>query len=427
MTVINFPSVPATPDFPKTVDSIQFPLSAMWGLPANVALKAGFVECSNRKERREFKKLHREMRKARYAELCKRLGAHKVIACDIGSNSVFIYNADGSTTEETSEISRTDFLNLAFAGAEPGVVLVIEEAHMRPRNLRSKAQSFSYDELAEFFMKALDKDIYVYMFPQMSTPKARGFLSGSGAKKSDFHDCQAICNMAINHQNLCSLRQFVPLSVQQFTLINKQRTADLDLLNDDVNKLRNNAYDVKDPDSIFHQRVQAVRQHLFKTLNPTQLEMMKLVPTKSGTLAAPKGPSYNKVAFLLITLIHPNGDLRRTSEQRKVPNWRYTKENLMGATCYHMSAGVTASNLKYHLHRHTSFRIQRTLVDVKGDSKAYKPLTTADQVQLSAVRAEFWRNVRDIWREMRQFVLEQHAASVVIQFPFRSNQDDLAA
>ena len=68
-----------------------------------------------------------------------------------------------------------------------------------------------------------------------------------------------------------------------------------------------------------------------------------------GILNYTNETTMKQIYNIINTLILPTtGELRVRSDINKVPYWKYAKQVYFGLTPYHMHAGVTASNYKYH-------------------------------------------------------------------------------
>ena len=102
------------------------------------------------------------------------------------------------------------------------------------------------------------------------------------------------------------------------------------------------------------------------------------------------------------TLIVPStGDLRVRSDINKVPHWKYAKKVYFGLTPYHMHAGVTASNYKYHKRKAGSSCKKSMSLESKN---AVKNLDDVREIREAMKESD--RHLRDLWRTARKMIVE---------------------
>ena len=120
---------------------------------------------ANRQQRREFNKLRRRYKTQRYQMLLKALKERQIVVADLGKVQAHYYNAADDRGLDASVVTHEQLLNLDIPGLKPGMILIIEKAHLCARNPRSKSQTFTYNQLFELFELAEEKDILIYAFP----------------------------------------------------------------------------------------------------------------------------------------------------------------------------------------------------------------------------------------------------------------------
>lgn len=379
-------------------------------LPASITQHLGIEAPGNRKQRRQRNKLVRFYRKGRRQELLKRINSGKVITVDLGKNNVHIYNA---ATKEEYKLSYERFVNLDIDGLDESYVIVMEEAHYRARGESSKAQALEYDQLLQLFDNAYAKGVLLYMFPQCNTPKARGFAFGVTAKPADdIQDCIAIADMVINRTAMASLREFVPISMEQFKDISAARSAEVYRLNADLNYWRNFGYyyDERDTNPL-GQLIVGCAHYLSDVLTDTQKDLLRFSFGKKGQIIEP-GKWYNKIAYLLMTVVSMDDDgnlvTRTRADNGLVPNWRFVAQRWLGFSPYHFKAGTAASNVKMHmLQKHTSFRVERPKVDPKKDDSPRVAWNDETHALLQDARIRFRNDFKVIWEHVKQYALGQ--------------------
>jgi hypothetical protein len=119
--------------------------------------------------------------------------------CDFGSGYFHAWR-DGSCIK----LMPQDFASLDFAN--PGDVVIIENAHMQPKK-ESLAQVFTFDELMKIKETAVRKKISIRLWFHSQTPKWRAML-GMG-DKSDAVDAETIARIA-QRRGIIDLQYFNP-------------------------------------------------------------------------------------------------------------------------------------------------------------------------------------------------------------------------
>jgi hypothetical protein len=379
-------------------------------LPASVTQHLGVEAPGNRKQRRARRKLIRFYHKDRKQELQNRINSGKVFTVDLGKNSVHVYDC---STKKQYKISFDDFVNLNIEGLDSSCLVVMEESHYRSRGETSKAQALEYEQLLQLFDNAYEKGVMLYMFPQCNTPKARGFKFGVTAKPADdIQDCIAIADMVINRTDMASLREFVPISMEQFKSISAGRSADIQQLNEDANYWRNFDYYYADrATNPLGQLIVGCADYLAGVLTDTQKELLRFSFGKKGQLTGPGG-WYNKVAYLIMTVVSMDDDGNLIARTRKdnglVPNWRYVAQRLLGFSPYHFKAGTAASNVKMHmLQKHANYRIERPKIDPKKEDSKRVAWNDETHALLQDSRIRFRKDFKAIWEHVKHYALGQ--------------------
>ena len=412
----------------NVIDTSRFNLL----LPKILRKHSNVGQPQNRQERREFNKLIRRYKTEQYQKLLTALSERNIIAFDLGKTSAHYYNATEDAGVDASVVTHEQFLKLDVPGLKRGSVVIIEKAHLGARNPRSKSQTFEYEELFELFELAEERGILIYAFPHRQTPKARGFIFGTGEKPaSDYYDCKAIAEYCIRHPNLASLSEFIPISDEQFEHLKDHKSDVVSQLNDEINQLRAVNYEYAEENNAFHHRIASIRQYLFEKGDDEIRDVLQLEEKKAGGLKKNK-TSHNRTSDLAILFFRIDGTVRHTT----LPTWNYTKQHYLGCSPYRQKAGVTASNIKYWLHsKLKQFRVARPLINREGtgktasedEKKAYAPWDATTQVELTQKRGAFWVLIKRIWTLMRDYPeieMDRERLEVVVR---TSSPEPLAA
>lgn len=308
----------------------------------------------------------------------------------------FFYDVEG---DNASQLPNEDVINLNLPGIKSGDTIVIEDAHVRTREKLSTAQPFTFEQLSTFKRNADINGISIKLFPQMSTPKARDFAGG--VEKTDINDVQAIaCYLQARPSIIQTLKNFEPVTLEQYRSNNNGNWVDKDALSDDINTARNFGYgDPKQGDysDAITSWIDANISTIFNKLTTEQREMVSMVVKFKGKDNERIDYNRTRLYTLVSTLIRADGGLRLRSDIGKLPYWKYVKEFYFGMTPYHMKGGVAASNVKYHWRRHASGFAKTKRCNVIADGK-YQEFTDA--------RGQFDKDLRALWNLFRGLVLE---------------------
>jgi len=148
----------------------------------------------------------------------------KIYTIDFGKNSLFMYHPSDTVDvcddlinhryDDVVQISRSkdktihEGLMDLIPTIEDNSVLIIENAHMRPRNGRSKAQPFTEDQILSIIEACEHSSIEIRFFPEKSTPTARAFSGINESSKSDEIDVMCLYRWAdMNRDKLHTLKK----------------------------------------------------------------------------------------------------------------------------------------------------------------------------------------------------------------------------
>ena len=334
------------------------------------------------------------------------------IVCDIGKKITHIYNP---RSKNVYKIEHSDFIDLNIPELEFGDAIVIEDAHIRTQEENSLAQAFKLEELQKLGKNADDNGNEVLSFPQKVTPKARKVASlelPELIEKTDANDIQAIAYYLENFEGVFNtLKPFNPISLQEHEKNSSHIYADRDVLTEDSNTARNEKYGIKTDyeDSVVNWIKKYIDKLAFELDEETR-NWSGLVYSKGSKNKPPKllpsltNYSNDKLKFIygvINTILTPSGELRLRSDIKKPPYWKYAKQVYFGLTPYHMHAGVTASNYKYHKRKAGSSCKKSMSLESKN---AVKNLDDVREIRKAMKESD--RHLRDFWRTARKMIVE---------------------
>lgn len=334
----------------------------------------------------------------------------KLFVLDCGQCGSHVFN---SSSNEYHKIEHSDVISLNIPKLDEGDLIVVEEAHMRSQEKNSLAQPFTYDQLKELERNSKDKNIEIRLFPQKSTPTARKVASLENPdllEKTDENDVKAIAHfLKVSPNSFSSLKQFCPTTLDEYSERSKYIFDARTKLNQDINFARNQVYGLKDngySDSV-SKWIKKYSLVLASKLEDSSLrDFVGLELNKNGNALkdAVKNYKSEKLKFLysiVNTILTPDGELRVRPDNGLVPYWKYVKEVYFGITPYHMSAGVTASNYKYHKRKASSPCKHSLSLESKNAMKSLD-----DYNQIKQARTESDKKLRTVWRTVRQMIVE---------------------
>ena len=333
----------------------------------------------------------------------------KFIVCDVGKKQTFVFIPE---LNKHYIISNEDFINLIVPGLS-GHDVVIEAAHLMTQEDNSLAQSWTMPQLEKLRSVADSKGIEILCFPQKVTPKARKIASiGLGEdllEKNDKNDVEAIAFYLKEFPEAYdALKVFDPVEYEDFKKSVSHIYADRDALTEDSNGARNQQYGIKtDYEDYVTQWIKKYITKLAFNLDNETAHWAGLEMNAKGNALKPGLLNYtsDKLKFVygvINTILNPNtGEPRLRSDINKPPYWKYAKEVYFGITPYHMHAGVTASNYKYHKRKAGSLCKKSMSLESKN---AIKNLDDVREIRESMKESD--RHLRDFWRTARKMIVE---------------------
>ncbi len=336
---------------------------------------------------------------------------NKFITCDIGKKETYVFVPE---TKKHYVISNKDFIQLNIPELN-GHDIVIEDAHIRSQEDSSLAHSWTIDQLRELRSVADSKEVEVLCFPQKATPKARKIASiglrENLLPKSDPNDIESIAfYLQEFSEAYYALKVFDPVEYKIFEKKVSHIYADRDYLTEQSNESRNKEYGIgtnPDLDHVSKWIKKYISVLAFNLSNETR-EFWKLDLNKQKTALLPSITSYKNKSVLkaiynvINTILDPNtGKPRLRSDINKPPHWKYAKKVYFGLTPYHMHAGVTASNYKYHKRKAGSSCKKSMNLESKN---AVKNLDDVREIREAMKESD--RHLRDLWRTARKMIVE---------------------
>lgn len=334
---------------------------------------------------------------------------NKFITCDIGKKETYVFVPE---TNNHYVISNEEFIQLNVPELN-GHDIVIEDAHIRAQEENSLAQSWTIEQLKQLRSCADSMDIEILCFPQKVTPKARKVASIGLREdllvKSDPNDIESIAFYLQEFPEAYdALKVFNPVEYKTFEKKVSHIYADRDALTEDSNGARNQQYGIKTDysDAV----VEWIKNYLFKLASELDSDTrewagIELNKNNSGLKDGLKKYTSSKLKFIygvINTLIVPStGEPRVRSDINKVPYWKYAKKVYFGLTPYHMHAGVTASNYKYHKRKAGSSCKKSMSLESKN---AVKNLDDVREIREAMKESD--RHLRDFWRTARKMIVE---------------------
>ena len=179
-------------------------------------------------------------------------------------------------------------------------------------------------------------------------------------------------------------------------------------MTEDSNGARNKKYGIKTDysDAV----TEWIKKYLFRLASELDSDTrewagIELNKNNSGLKDGLKKYTSSKIKFIygvINTLIVPStGEPRVRSDINKVPYWKYAKKVYFGLSPYHMHAGVTASNYKYHKRKAGSSCKKSMSLESKN---AIKNLDDVREIREAMKESD--RHLRDFWRTARKMIVE---------------------
>lgn len=332
----------------------------------------------------------------------------KFIVCDIGKKETYVFVSE---TNNHYVISNEDFIQLNIPELN-GHDIVIEDAHVRSQENNSLAQSWTIDQLVKLRSVADSKNIEILCFPQKVTPKARKIASIAVRpellEKDDKNDIESIAFYLQQFSGAYdALKVFDPVPYEDFEKKVSHIYQDRDSLTEDSNSARNEKYGIKtDYEDAVTSWIKKYISILAFNLDDDTREWSGLEMNAKGNALKPGLTNYtsDKLKFIygvINTILTPTGKLRLRSDINKPPYWKYAKQVYFGLTPYHMHAGVTASNYKYHKRKAGSSCKKSMSLESKN---AVKDLNDIREIRESMKESD--RKLRTLWRTARKMIVE---------------------
>ena len=334
---------------------------------------------------------------------------NKFITCDIGKKETYVFVPE---TNNHYVISNEEFIQLNVPELNDHDI-VIEDAHIRAQEDNSLAQSWTIDQLNQLRSCADSMGIEILCFPQKVTPKARKIASIGLREdllvKSDPNDIESIAFYLQEFPEAYNtLKVFDPIEYEIFEKNVSHIYVDRDALTEDSNSARNQKYGIKtDYEDYVTKWIKKYISILAFNLDNETAKWASLETNAKGNALKPGLINYTseKLKFIygvINTLIIPStGELRLRSDIKKPPYWKYAKKVYFGLTPYHMHAGVTASNYKYHKRKAGSSCKKSMSLESKN---AVKNLDDVREIREAMKESD--RHLRDFWRTARKMIVE---------------------
>lgn len=332
------------------------------------------------------------------------------IVCDIGKKITYVFVPK---TNHHYKISNLEFIRLDVPELDDGYDIIIEDAHIRSQEDDSLAQSWTIDQLRELRSVADSRNIEILCFPQKVTPKARKIASiairSELIEKDDQNDIESIAFYLKEFPEAYNtLKVFDPVEYSVFEKKVSHIYSDRDSLTEDSNTARNERYGIKtDYDDYVTRWIKKYILKLAFNLDNETREWAGLEMNRKGNTLKPGIINYtsDKLKFIygvVNTVLDPKtGEPRLRSDINKPPYWKYAKQVYFGLTPYHMHAGVTASNYKYHKRKAGSSCKKSMSLESKN---AIKNLDDVREIREAMKDSD--RKLRTLWRTARKMIVE---------------------
>ena len=331
----------------------------------------------------------------------------KFIVCDIGKKETYVFNPE---TNKHNKIPNEKFITGEIPGWN-GQDVVVEDAHLRSQEKNSLAQSWNIGELRNLRKIADSKGVEILCFPQKVTPKARKLASLENSElidKCDENDVESIAFYLKQFPSVYkSLKVFNPVDYETFENQVSYIYADRNSLTEDSNTARNEKYGIKtDYSDAVVVWIKKYISILAFNLDEETRNWAGLELNAKGNALKPGLLNYtsDKLKFIygvVNTIVTPTGKLRLRSDINKPPYWKYAGKVYFGLTPYHMHAGVTASNYKYHKRKAGSSCKKSMSLESKNSIK-----NLDDILEIRQAMKDSDRKLRDLWRTIRKMIVE---------------------
>ena len=205
-----------------------------------------------------------------------------------------------------------------------------------------------------------------------------------------------------------SLKTFKPITLAEHEKSTKHIYDDRDALTEDSNEARNNNYGIKTDyeDAIVRWLMKwSIRLATILPDDVQEFAGLEWNSKKNALKNDPQKYTSDKFKFLygvVNTIMTPSGKLRVRSDNGLVPYWKYAKQVYFGITPYHMKAGVTASNYKYHKRKAGSVCKKSMSLESKKAIQCVE-----DVYDIREARNDADKKLRILWRTIRVMIVDE--------------------
>lgn len=338
------------------------------------------------------------------------MASTRFIVCDCGKTHAHYFDP---MNDQYGIISLQDFVDLNIPGLKRGMIVIIEDAHIHSQEGNSLAQPFDILQLNQLQNRASECGVTILCFPQKVTPKARKIASLENPdllEKGDENDVRSIAlYLEFFPEVINSLKEFNPCTLDQHQERTEHIYADRDRLTDQSNTARNEGYGIKtDYTDPVTEWIKSNIVGLATSLDDDTREWAGLEYNAKKTGLKPGLVNYtsDKLKFIygvvLTVLDSETGQPRLRSDIGLPPYWKYAKKVWFGLTPYHMRAGVTASNYKYHKRKAGSPCKKSMSLESK---KAIKSIDDVREIREAMKTSD--KNLQKLWGRVREMIVEQ--------------------
>lgn len=327
---------------------------------------------------------------------------------DFGYNDKNIWM--NTATGEAGILPTLDYVALNIPGIKSGDTVCVENAHTIPRTRKSMSQPCTHEQNIELRDKAREMGVEIRMMSQIQLASLRKKYADQIAsmyptyvellepaqrelEKNEVIDLLAWRFHIADHPDIVQrFKRFNPVSQEEFIAETEPKWMARMALSEDINVARRLQY--TDPEDKVVQWINENAIAIEEILTPEELELLQFKVVHRGRPQQRIEPA-NRLFTLASTLINSDGELR-LRENGTVPYWKYVKEVYFGITPFHTRAGVAASNIKHWFRR------------VRSSFPSGQEFRFADDQGFRIARADFDKQLREIWKKMRQLVLDSN-------------------
>ena len=262
----------------------------------------------------------------------------RIFAADYGASGGKFCLVRDDEPSKPRFISVDNLINLK--DFSEGDFLVIEHAHLQPRNVRvSLAQPMTHQQLVELHENALQKGVDIRAFPEKLTYRYRNVLFGENSSKSDELDAQAIIYASIQ-KNPLTLTKFKPHLPKDFAPMQAWAHIQIKEMNDLLNKYRIQ-HNLEDPICfvVFKQCLMTIEQISWQKSGQDVSDARRWFLGEN----LKEGAKTSGVLSMWVSLFDWNGQKRLFNGKEIGTN--NTMRYLLGCKPHHFRGGVARSNI----------------------------------------------------------------------------------